>query len=58
METPNTQAGRLTEQIMIAIYDHIKRDPPPQEAFHYNRAYEAVLEILNDVFSRSRLAPR
>jgi hypothetical protein len=31
---------------MMAIADHIKRDPSPQESHHYNRAWEKVLKIL------------
>jgi hypothetical protein len=46
METPNTEAGRLTDRIMLAIQEHIKREPPPQENHHYNRAWSKVLEIL------------
>lgn len=47
METPNTKAGRLTEEIMAEIRDHLKREPPPQESHHYNRCYEKVLAILS-----------
>ena len=47
METPNNEAGRLTEQIMAAINEHIKRDPSPQENHHYNRTYEKVYRLLS-----------
>lgn len=47
METPNTKAGRLTEEIMAEIRDHLKREPPPQESHHYNRVYEKVLAVLS-----------
>jgi hypothetical protein len=46
METPYTKAGRLTDQIMMMIHEHIRRDPPPQESHHYNRAWSKVLAIL------------
>ena len=48
METPQNLEGALTERIMWAIRDHIKRDPPPQDSHHYNRAYEAVYRVLSD----------
>lgn len=51
METPKTPAGRLTEKIMLAIRDHIKRDPPPHESHHYNRAWEAVYHILSSMLA-------
>ena len=47
METPKNTAGQLTERIMLGIYEHIKRDPPPHEAHHYNRAYEHVYAVLS-----------
>lgn len=56
METPNTEAGRVTDQIMLAIHEHIKRDPPPQESHHYNRAWSKVLKILTKTFEpRSKI---
>lgn len=54
METPKTQAGQLTDEIMMAIYEHIKRDPPPQDSHHYNRAWSKVLAILDKSLSGSR----
>jgi hypothetical protein len=53
METPRTEAGRLTDRIMMAIHDHIKgcgvtvspaSEPTPTH--HYNKAWSKVLEIL------------
>lgn len=49
METPQNPEGQLTERIMAAIDAHIRRDPPPQESHHYNRAYEAVYAILRTI---------
>ena len=54
METPNTPVGRLTDMIMLAIREHIKRDPPPQESHHYNRAWSKVLEILEKADANER----
>jgi hypothetical protein len=48
METPKNDAGRITERIMTAIYDHIKRAEPPQENHHYNRTYEKIYRILSE----------
>lgn len=48
MEFPNTPATKLTERIMAAISEHIKRDPPPQESHHYNRTYEKIYAILSE----------
>lgn len=55
MEFPNTAATRLTERIMAAISEHIKRDPEPHGSHHYNRAYEAVHAILSARYERDRL---
>lgn len=49
METPHNSIGQLTDHIMVAIRDHIKRDPPPQENHHHNRAWEATYRILQTV---------
>ena len=47
METPKTPAGRLTEQIMMAIHPHIQPGGlNPGETAHYNRAYEQVYRTL------------
>lgn len=48
MEIPDNEAGRLTERIMIAIHEHIKRDPKPLESYHYNQAYDKVYKILRE----------
>uniref|UniRef100_A0A6M3L790 Uncharacterized protein n=1 Tax=viral metagenome TaxID=1070528 RepID=A0A6M3L790_9ZZZZ len=53
METPQNDAGRLTERIMLGIHEHIKRDPPPHESHHYNRAYEHVYATLVEALSKS-----
>lgn len=43
MQTPNSQAGALTERIMEAITVKIGKMPK----HNYNRIYEAVLETLS-----------
>lgn len=48
METPNNEAGRLTERIMAKLDAHIKRDEA-NPAAHYNRAYEAIYYELSRV---------
>jgi len=53
METPKNRAGQLTDQIMVGIYEHIKRDQPPQESHHYNRAWERVYATLRDALRNS-----
>jgi hypothetical protein len=48
MEAPKTRPGRLTEEIMMAIHQHIKPGGlNPGEVAHYNRAWEKVYSILN-----------
>ena len=42
MQTPDTEAGRLTETIMAGV----KRRVPEIKTHEYNRIYEAVLEGL------------
>jgi len=49
MEFPESSETRLTERIMEKIKDHLRRDPPPQENHHYNRAYEAIHAMLQTV---------
>lgn len=48
MNTPDTIAGRLVEEIMDKIKEHLKKDAFPQENFHYNRVYEKIIKILNE----------
>jgi len=52
METPKTFAGELTDRIMMAIYEHIKRELP-NENHHYNRAWSKVFGILTQEFDVS-----
>lgn len=48
MEAPKTRPGRLTEEIMLAIHQHIKPGGlNPGEVAHYNRAWEKVYSILD-----------
>ena len=54
METPKNPAGRLTERLMAAITPHIRRDPPPQDNHHYNRAYEEIFAILCELWDTAR----
>lgn len=42
MQTPDTQAGFLTEKIM----QRVKEKLPDIQVNEYNRTYEAVLEVL------------
>lgn len=49
METPNNREGRLTEEIVARIREHLKQEPAPQENFHYNRVYEKVYAVLRDL---------
>lgn len=42
METPNTRAGRITEQIM----QEVLRKLPEITTSTYNRIYESVIEVL------------
>jgi len=49
METPNNLAGRYTERIMYSIKDHLKVEPSPQENYHYNRTYEEIYRILEEL---------
>lgn len=49
MRTPDNKAGQLTEEIMYEIQQHIRREPPPQENHHYNRVYETIYRILNNL---------
>jgi hypothetical protein len=44
MQTPNTQAGRLTEQIMASVTQKLPKLPTHE----YNRIYEAVLGVLSE----------
>lgn len=48
METPDNEAGRVTERIMAKIEMHIKKDDASPAA-HYNRVYEAVYYELRRV---------
>ena len=48
-ETPRNRAGQLTEQIMMAIREHLKETinyGAPPNIHHYNRSYEAVYRVL------------
>ena len=47
MELPNNPAACQTERILEAIRPHLRQDPPPQEAYHWNRAYEKIYDILH-----------
>ncbi len=49
METPNNIAGKTTEKIMSRIFPHIKREEAPQENHHYNRTYEIILKVLEEI---------
>lgn len=51
MELPNDLAGNLTEMIMAKIKKHLIQEPPPQEAYHYNRVFEAVYQTIKDTLS-------
>lgn len=42
----SSPAVQITSRIMVEIAQHIKEDPPPHEASHYNRVFEKVLEIV------------
>lgn len=47
-ETPNNRAGEMTERIMAQIREHLKggTEPERERTHHYNRAYEAVYDVL------------
>ena len=49
METPNNSEGRLADAIMLEIRAHVKREPPPQDSYHYNRAWEKVYAVLRTI---------
>ena len=49
MDTPDNSEGRLTDALMMVIYEHIKREPPPQDSHHYNRAWEKVYAMLRRI---------
>lgn len=49
METPNNLAGRYTERIMFVIKEYLKKEEPPQENHHYNRTYEHIYRILQEL---------
>ena len=44
METPKTNAGRITERIMFKVREKL----PEIETHEYNRTYEAVLAVLKE----------
>lgn len=54
MQTPNTEAGRLTEQVMAKV----KAKLPDITTHEYNRTYEAVLEVLTLRFGKAGDAVR
>jgi len=49
MQTPQTEAGRLTERIMMQWLHNLTQCREPQPSVKvYNAAYEAVLEVLDE----------
>lgn len=44
MQTPNTVAGAVTEDVMARV----RRNLPEMKTHEYNRVYEAVLESMNE----------
>ena len=49
MNFPQNEATNLTERIMFKIRGHLIKEPPPQENHHYNRVYEKIYAVLNEV---------
>jgi hypothetical protein len=43
MNTPNTEAGRMTEKVMLEVKTRL----PKIETHEYNRIYEAVNKVLS-----------
>lgn len=51
MNTPNTEAGRITEKIMLSI----KAQLPDIKAVDYNRIYESVENTMKGELQFSRV---
>lgn len=55
MNTPDNDAGKMTEAFMQKISQHIKCGDKPNEAYHYNRVYEAVYEQIRGLLKRAQI---
>jgi len=53
----NRREVQITEHIMSLIRDHLKCEKPPQDAHHYNRVYEKIMQVLENEFALGVFKP-